>query len=240
MSRGAGTSGEVTAAELAGSTFTSVEVSGRQLIEGSTIRLTVDQERLGLHGGCNAMSAPFAVVGGRLRWTGPAISTLMACSPALMEQDRWLGELFTDGVDASFEGSTLVLTSGQVTIRMSSSRDASLDDLFGRTWTVTTLIDSDIASSVPAGVRTPRLTVDADGSAVLDTGCNRGRTTVTVADGALAFGPVALTRMMCPGAAGEVERAVVAVIAGDAVGVNWDGRTLTLTKGDLGLRFEVS
>lgn len=231
--------GAPVAATLTDQTFDSTQVQGHDLVPGTTLRLGFEDGTMSVHGGCNTMSGPYDVADGRLAWTGDPASTLMGCPAALSEQDAWLGELFRDGVDAALDGDELVLTAGTVVIRLTSTAGAELGDVLGRTWTLTSIIDTDSVSSVPTTVeRTPTLEVDADGGASVDTGCNTGHTTVTVAGQRLTFSPLALTRMACPGEAGEVERAVSSVLRG-ATDASWDGTTLRVMKGGDGLEFTV-
>lgn len=105
--------------ELAGQTFTSDTVTGHDLVEGSQIQLSFQDDRLAVNAGCNNMSGAYTYADGNLAWDGPAISTKMACDQGLMDQDQWLNTLFEDGVETSSEGADLVLTSGDVTMEFS-------------------------------------------------------------------------------------------------------------------------
>ena len=117
--------------------------------------------------------------------------------------------------------------------------EENLEELLGRTWTVRGIVEDGVTSRVPSGVRNPRLEVGSDGLSRLDTGCNAGRTTVTVGEDFLTFGHPAVTRQACPGAAGGVEQAVLAVVDGQSDHVWYRAATLVVTKGDRGLVFEV-
>jgi len=97
--------------DLDNTTFTSVEVTGHDLVEESEITLTFKDGNLGVQAGCNTQTAGYAVTDGTLKWTSPAASTMKACSDELMAQDQWLAGLFTDGVDANLNKTTLILTS---------------------------------------------------------------------------------------------------------------------------------
>ena len=80
---------------------------------------------------------------------------------------------------------------------------------------------------------------DDDGNAAVFTGCNSGSTTVEVADATLTFGPIAMTKMACPGAASELEATVTTVLDGE-VDYTVDGDTLTITKGSQGLVYRAT
>src|SRR5262245_28127358 len=104
-----GGGGAPTRADLDGKTYSSTEVTGDDLVEQSTITLAFETGMMAVRAGCNTQTAEYEVADGTLRWTGPAASTRMACSPQLEEQDRWLAGLFTDGMTALLDGSALSL-----------------------------------------------------------------------------------------------------------------------------------
>jgi heat shock protein HslJ len=101
---------------LDGNVYESTEVSGHDLVPDTAITLTFEDGNLAVAAGCNTQSSSYDVVGETMKWTGEPISTLMACSDELTAQDQWLNEIFTDGVDASLDGETLKVTSGDVEI----------------------------------------------------------------------------------------------------------------------------
>jgi heat shock protein HslJ len=99
----------------------STEVSGHDLVEGSTIRISTEDDALTVIADCNTMSAAYTYEDDKLAWSSEPASTMMACDPALMDQDAWLSELFTAGVDVSGDGSDVVLTSGDVSITLTAA-----------------------------------------------------------------------------------------------------------------------
>ena len=108
--------------DLDGTTYSSTDVSGHDLVEGSTVTLSFEDGTMAVKAGCNTQTGAYEVSDGRLQWSGPAASTTMACPTAdLADQDQWLAGLFTDGMDAKHDGDTLTLTSGDVTMTLSSS-----------------------------------------------------------------------------------------------------------------------
>jgi heat shock protein HslJ len=223
---------------LVGRAFRSQSVTGYELAEGGeTIVMTFEDDLLGVSAGCNSMSSSFAIDGSTLAWVGDPVSTMMGCPDELAAQDAWLSELLVGGVEAELDGNRLVLAADDVVIELLDEEEAVPDrPIAGTTWTLESIVEGEAASSVPADVEPPTLEVGDDGAATVFTGCNRGGTEVVVADdGASAtFGPLALTRMACPGAAAEVEATVLAVLDGD-VEVAVDGDQLTVAKGDAAL-----
>jgi heat shock protein HslJ len=126
--------------DLAGATFDSTSVSGHELVEGTQIRLTFDDERMGASAGCNTMSGPYSFAEGTLQWTGAPAATMMGCEADLQAQDEWLAALLTEGVEAELDDDRLTLTADAVTIQLQAETDASLT---GTTWTLASIIDGD-------------------------------------------------------------------------------------------------
>jgi heat shock protein HslJ len=97
--------------DLEASTYSSTDVSGHDLVEGTTITLSFQDQTMAVKAGCNTQTGRYDVVDGVLKWTAPAASTTMACPTSdLADQDQWLAGVFTDGMDASLDGGTLTLT----------------------------------------------------------------------------------------------------------------------------------
>ena len=70
----------------------------------------------------------------------------------------------------------------------------------------------------------------------VDTGCNTGSGTYTLAGDQITFGPLAMTLIACEGVTNDVEQAQLAVLTGTATATVTDG-VLTLTNGDRGLHY---
>lgn len=227
------------ATEIPNATYVSTEVTGHELVAGTAITVAIDDGTLSVVAGCNTQFAAYELSAGTLRWTGQAATTLMACSPELTEQDQWLAGLFTAGLEASLEGTTLTLTDGEVTMVLTSEKSADLSGLLGATWTLTGIVTGGEVEGVPADVRTPTLVVDESGKARLDTGCNTGSTQVEVDGDSLTIGPSMTTKMACDKPAMRVERRLLATLDGTADDVLFDGATLVITKDDAGLVFGV-
>ncbi|WP_426574649.1 META domain-containing protein [Aquihabitans sp. McL0605] len=219
------------ASELDGKEFTATGVEGYTPVAGSQLTLTFDDGNLSVNGGCNTLFSSYAVTDGKLAWTGTPAGTMMGCPDDLMNQDTWLIKFFTDGATAKLDGDTLTLTSGDVTITLAAVADAPLT---GTEWSLESTISKDaVTTSTTPKAGAPTLTIGADGTAKVFTGCNNGSTTVAVTDTTLTFAPMALTRMMCEDAS-TVEAAVTTVLSGETT-YSIEGHTLTITKGDTGL-----
>ncbi|MFC6705377.1 META domain-containing protein [Flexivirga alba] len=112
---------------LAGRTFLSRTVIGRDLVPGSAISVDFGADRrLHVYAGCNHMS-------GDLRFDGPRLSvermstTEMRCERSLLDQDGWLASLLQPGLDAHLNGDALTLTGEGVTLQLMDRRAADPD-----------------------------------------------------------------------------------------------------------------
>ena len=216
---------------LEGRTFLSTGVLGRLLVAGSRVRLRFGGGQVGASAGCNSMGGPYTIVGDRLV-AHQLATTEMACDPALMDQDRWLASLL-DGATIALAGDVLTLAKDGVGLTLLDREVADPDrPLIGTRWVVDGLVSGDAVSSVPAGV-VEALTFAA-GRVDVEAGCNRGGGAVIVTDSTITFGPIALTKMACPGTAMDVERAVTAVLTGE-VRYAIEAGTLTLDAAAAGL-----
>lgn len=215
-------------ASLDGLKFESTRVSGRTLVEGTAVVLAFDDGRLTVGAGCNTMSGPYRIEGGRLRLESGLASTAMGCDEELMEQDGWVAELLTDGPSVSRSGPTLTVSGGSVVITLEEPGSGVEVPLVGTVWALESIVEGDTVSSVPAGVETPTIGIDDQGEVALFAGCNRGGAHVELDGGRATFGPFRLTKKACGSPASEVEAAVVAVLHG-GVDLALDGDRLSVT-----------
>ncbi len=218
---------------LWGRTFLSVAVTEdgaeRALVEGTRIELSFDDDgrNLGAHAGCNHMGAEVEIDGERLR-VGDIAQTLIGCPSDLEEQDRWLDGFLRSDPRWSLAGDALTLTSGGTEIELVDRRAAEPDaPVEGTRWEVTTIVDGEIASSVPAG--TAAHVELADGRLTGSGGCNELDGRVTVADRTIEVHELTTTDMACEPDAMTLEQAVLAVLAPGTVGYEVEGPVLTLT-----------
>ena len=235
----AGTATPVDAAALDGTTYASTSVEGAELVEGTTVEVGFEGDTMSVWAGCNTLFGPFEVDGTTITWTSEPAATMMMCEPDLVEQDRWLTELFGAGVDATVEGDALTLQGGGVTIELATEAPDDLESLLGRTWTVLGTVSDGAVSRLPVDTRRPRLDVGEDGLARLFTGCRSGRVTVQVDGEALVFSNVTLQRGRCTGPARQTERAVLALLDGTSDSAELHDHLLVVTRGGEGLFLEI-
>ena len=214
-----------------GRTFLSTTVDGRVLVVGSRIRLSFMNGQVGASAGCNSMGGPYKVDGGRLVTT-QLITTDMGCAPALMTQDQWVADLL-NGAALTLDGNTLTLAKDGVRLTLLDRKVADPDrPLLGNRWVVDGVLSGDTATSVPSGV-TASITF-SDGRVDVETGCNSGTATATIADGSITFSDLSLTKKGCPPDIAALEQAVVNVLKGTA-SYTIEADALALRSGAFGL-----
>jgi heat shock protein HslJ len=209
-----------------GQTYLSESVSEqgkpRPLVPGSRVSLQFMADgRLLARAGCNMISGPAKVDGGRLVMVDAAV-TDMGCAPALMEQDTWLTKLLTAKPAWRLDGTKLRLTSEATEIVLTAEQDLPLT---GTTWKVDTIVHGDVASGSTADA-----SLVFDGKKIkLSTGCNTGSAAYTVTGDKMRVSDVATTLKMCPPDLMAPEQAILAVLDGDLT-VKIEGTTLQLTQ----------
>lgn len=223
---------------LDGRTFLSVDVTQdgaiRPLLSGTSISLRFEDGRIGASAGCNTMGGTYTMDGDRIRIDGAGM-TQMGCDQERHDQDSWLFGFLGSGPRSTLSGNDLVLTSGGTTIKLVDREVAEPDlPLVRTTWTVTTIFAGGTASSLPAEV-VASLEFTADGRVSVQAGCNSGGGTYRVDGSTLRFSELGMTKRACDGPPGQMEAAVRAVLAADAVAFAIDANTLTLMAGDHGL-----
>jgi len=205
------------------------------LVPGTRVRLNFTDTGLSASAGCNSFGATYRVEGGRLVIDGGAM-TEMGCDQARDKQDQWLFAFLGSRPGVTLAGTDLTLDNGRAIMRLVDRTIAEPDlNIVGPTWTVTSIIEGDAVSSVPAGA-TATLTFNADGSVDVNAGCNRGRGSWTLDGTGIAFKDVFLTKMACADPAGSLETAVLAVINQGTVQASIKAKSLTLQAAGRGLQ----
>ena len=152
-----GSSSDGTVAQLAGRTFLSTSITGHDLVSGSRIGITFQEDgTVQADAGCNALSGPYRIEDGILGVSGLS-QTEMGCEKDLMDQDSWFADLMATGLGVDLNGDVLTLTGDGVTIQLTDRRVVDPDrPLEGTTWVLTGIVTGTgpggAVSSVPQGI----------------------------------------------------------------------------------------
>lgn len=205
------------------------------LVPGTQIRISFNDGQIGANAGCNHLGGSYSLDGGRLL-VGDLAMTEMGCDPERHAQDERLANFLASEPLVRIEGDVLVLEGGSVVATLRDRQSVEPDPpLVGTRWRLVSIIEGEAVRSVPDDVVSTIEFTD-QGRVDVQPGCNRGGGAYETTDGMIAFGPIALTRMACPGAPDEVEQAVVGLLSGE-VAYEVDAGALTLRAGDLGLQY---
>jgi heat shock protein HslJ len=200
---------------LRGRTFlaTGVTEDGRAREMTLSVEFTGDG-RLIARASCNTMQGDVDTSGGKLVFDGGLATTEIGCDQERHAEDAFVASVLGGEPTWELTGDTLTITSGGNRLDL-APREAVEPDahLIGTTWELDTLVDGQVASSVPAGA--PPVTLVFDGRTVVaDTHCNGVRGDYTT-DGdtiSVELGP--MTRMACAPEIMRGENAVVDVLSG--------------------------
>ena len=94
---------------LEGMTFTSTDVRGYELVEGTEVTLAFTEGQVSAQAGCNTMTGAASWADGTLEVEGPMASTMMACDEALTAQDQWLSEFLESSPALDYDARELIL-----------------------------------------------------------------------------------------------------------------------------------
>jgi autotransporter-associated beta strand protein len=220
---------------LRGRTFTASAITDqgrpRALVAGTLVKVRfTDDGRVVVNAGCNTLSGPVTVDGGTLRVADMSV-TEMGCDPARHEQDKFLVDLFAGNPAYRLDGDHLVLGSSDRGLELKQERTLPL---VGPVWKADTVIVGTMAGSAPAGVHATL--VFGPDQVTISGLCNLDRVEYRAAGSTITFRPGQLAGKVCEENVMLLEQATLAVLDGEATYVI-DTDTLTLTKGDRGLRF---
>ncbi|WUJ67752.1 META domain-containing protein [Kribbella soli] len=225
-----------------GHTYLSSEVTGRQLVPGTRIRLEFFRspnknegdprvyDVLRVHAGCNRMGAAVAagelLADGRL-WIPGLGGTQVGCEPPLRDQEEWLKTFLTSNPSWQVDGDELTLTSGGTTITLLDKRIAEPDlPLDGTRWNVGATITN--ADARHHRYHTDPAWIRIDGEYLTgSTGCNEISGTVTRNNTQLTFTDVTITDRTCTGETAEVQAEILATLRAE-VAYTIDHNELTL------------
>jgi heat shock protein HslJ len=218
--------------ELRGQTYLSESVTEqgkpRSLVPGTQIVFRFAEDgRLNVRAGCNTISGPASLTGGKLVLRDYA-TTEIGCDPARQEQDDWLAGVLKTEPAWRLDGLKLRLTSPTTEMVLTTEENRPL---IGTEWFLDTVVDGNMASASPG---TATLVFD-DTKIKITTGCNSGTAQYQLSGQHITVSNVATTRRACPPEQMRPEKAILGVLDGDLT-YEIKGAELKLTKSTSALR----
>jgi heat shock protein HslJ len=210
----------------------------RQFREGDSMRepaaertavLRFDNGRLSGNVGCNQLMGAYHSDGNKLVFEPRVASTMMACPPPLMEQERAVVEAIGKAASYRIDGDRLSIADAEGQTLMTFSERKSLP-LTGTRWRLTNYNNGKQAIVTVLNDTQVMLQLRDDGE-LAGKACNayRGRFERD-GDRLQVVGPIAATRMACPGPEGANEQEAAYFAALERVtGFSISGDVLTFT-----------
>jgi len=216
---------------MQGKVFTSTSVTEqgkpRALVAGTSLELRfTDDGRLLAKAGCNQMQGPVSLDGGKLAVSDLNMTAMGCPNPDLHTQDEWVSKFLRAAPSWRMDGANLVITGSNAEIVLAPEAPVPPAALEGGTWTVTSLITGEAASSVPAGAVASLQF--ADGKVGVRGGCNDGSASYKVDGQMITFASLVHTDKACGPDETFVEKAVLVVLDGP-VTYKIEGSSLSLT-----------
>ena len=186
---------------LFGKTWTLTEMDGRKFsADKPNIEFNRDQKRVSGSSGCNRFSGTFEIHGSMVKFSRIA-ATKMACLDVELQQvETTFLQLLETTTRFDVKGSTLRLYAKHVPVLVFAERAAAGSaDLNGTSWQLVKFQSSDGTMLTPDDKSKYTITFGKNGRVSARLDCNRGSGTWKSAGAnQLQFGPLILTRAMCP------------------------------------------
>jgi heat shock protein HslJ len=204
-----------------------VLVSGVEQPAGIPATLVVEESQVRGVSFCNHYSGSYTLDGDVLAVDGLG-GTDMGCDPDVLAAETAFLTALGSADRMTRDGSDLVVTGPDGSLRFSRQEPVPDRELAGTTWTLDTLVDGEVASSV---LGSPTLVLASDGTATGSTGCRGFLGTWQVAGDVLTL-DVTRDDIGCPEDLGRQDEQVLAVLdAGPQYGIDGDRLTLTAPDG---------
>jgi heat shock protein HslJ len=202
-----------------------------------TPTLRFDGGELTVDTGCNTGSGRYTVAGADITIEPIALTRRACLDEASGAVEQAMLTVLTGTVGFEIDADVLTLTNGAngLVLQAAPEGGTTPEGLERVPWLLDSIVTGSTTTPVPPGVRRPTLRLTA-GTVTVDTGCNSGSGTYTLAGDQITFGPLTMTLIACEGVTNDVEQAQLAVLTGTATATVTDG-VLTLTNGDRGLHY---
>ena len=224
---------------LEGRSFVLESAEGYTLVADTTAVVSFQSGEFTFNAGCNGHFADVDFEGNVLKVEGFS-STLIGCDEALHGQDTWFAEFFTSSPTVTLDGDRVTFGAQDLALVFVDDAVANpAPPLVGTLWEVSTLIDGEVA--LGGFESTPTVTFNEDGTVRVVTGCNTGEGTHEHTESTIDLGEIPYTEAGCPsGERADVEAHIQAVFTEGMVTYSFNGQTLAIDRGALGVRASAS
>lgn len=216
---------------LSGRTFISDTVSGNNPLPGGgpiTMKFGKSNQ-ISLNAGCNQLNSTVDLAKNRFTVKQPMASTRRACPNGA---DQWITGFLKSKPGWRLTDADLVLSNGDVRVRLVDRKEAADRPLIGTRWTVTGLIDKGAVVATPSPAKSAPTLRFSNFQVSGSTGCNSFSGPAVPVTSMIVFGPVSTSRKACTDPAKrQAEKSLLKALTGLK---NWvvDGKTLTVVSSE--------
>jgi len=197
------------------------------LVAGRSITLVIDGGSASGRA-CNQYSGTVTLTGTRIRFSAMAM-TEMACEEPMMTAESAYQAALAAVDTATRSGDALTLSGSDAELRFRLEPPVANADLVGTTWTLTTLLDGQVASSAVGSPAT--LLLAADGSMTGSTGCRPFAARYTLSGSTVTVSGFSANTYACTVLTAPQDQRVAAVLSGQFT-FRISGTGLTLSAPD--------
>lgn len=167
-----------------------------QALDGTEVTLVFADGRFNGSGGCNAFSAEYTTAGDSLV-VGEIASSLMACEPAIEDQEARLFAALKQAASFTIDNGVLTIGYDDSNTLILTETTSEVEGLAGTRWSFAAFSNGNDWQSV---LDDTKVTLDFEGNRIAGSaGCNTLMGSYTIdGTGGLEFGELATTRRLCP------------------------------------------
>ncbi len=215
---------------LTGQVWGLTQLNGSPVASGTGISavFTADGKVAG-SSGCNQYSASYTTSGNSITISSPVASTMMACAPAVMDQETAYVKALGNAKTYAVSGNTLTLSGADgsaVAVYQSQGQD-----LAGTSWEVVGYNNGKQAVTSVMGGVTMTADFGKDGNLTGNAGCNDYNGPYKVNGNQITIGPLASTKKACEQTVMDQEMQYLTAL-GTAATYQMEGKTLELRTKD--------
>lgn len=164
-----------------------------------------DFEKKAVHGsgGCNRYTGAFTLTE-KNEFSAPNLVSTMKMCVAPNKEPQFLTALSTPNLAVSIENGLLIFSQNKTVLiqfEKGTEKPALTSEALAGKWNLASITGGDLATLF--ATQMPTMEITADGKVAGNAGCNNYRSTYTLDNNTVTFGPVMSTKMACPGLQGE-------------------------------------
>jgi heat shock protein HslJ len=179
-------------------------------------------------GGCNRYTGAFTLTG-KNEFSAPNLVSTKKMCIAPNKEPQFLTALSTPNLTVSIENGLLTFSQDKtilIQFEKGTEKPAITGEALAGKWNLTSIAGGDLATLFATQI--PTMEITTDGKVTGNAGCNNYRSTYTLNNNTITFGPAISTKKACPGLQGEQ---LFTSLLTTPLQAALDGNKLTFSKG---------